>query len=49
MTMIMTMGGRKNVTNSKKDTKIVRKKGYILNFSMESTDYEHGHDHDHGG
>ena len=26
---------------------MVRKKGYILNFSVESTDYEH--DHDYGG
>ena len=49
MTMTMTMGGSKNVTNSEKDAKIVGKKGYILNFSMESTDYEHEHDHDHGG
>ena len=47
--MTMTMGGSKNVTNSKKDAKIVGKKGYILYFSMESTDYEHYHDHDHGG
>ena len=28
---------------------MVGKKGYILNYSMESTDYEHDHDHDHGG
>ena len=49
MTMTMTMGGSKNVTNSEKDAKIVGKKGYILNFSMESTDYEHEHDHDHEG
>ena len=27
---------------------MVGKKGYILNYSMESTDYEHDHDHDHG-
>ena len=25
---------------------MVGKKGYILNYSMESTDYEHDHDHD---
>ena len=49
MTMTMTMGGSKNVTNSEKDAKIVGEKGYILNFSMESTDYEHAHDHDQGG
>ena len=49
MTMTITMGGSKNVTNSEKDSKIVRKKGYILNFRMESTDYECDHDHDHGG
>ena len=47
--MTMTMGGSKNVTNSEKDAKIVGKKGYILNFSMKSTDYEHDHDHDQGG
>ena len=49
MTMTITMGGSKNVTNSEKDAKIVGKKGYILNFSMESTDYEYDHDHDQGG
>ena len=47
--MTLTMGGSKNVTNSEKDAKMVGKKGYILNYSMESTDYEHDHDHDHGG
>ena len=49
MTMTITIGGSKNVTNSEKDAKMVGKKGYILNFSMESTDYEHDYDHDHGG
>ena len=49
MTMTMTMGGSKNVTNSEKGAKMVGKKGYILNFSVESTDYELDHDHDHGG
>ena len=49
MAMTMTMGGSKNVKNSENNAKMVRKKRYILNFSMESTDYEHDHDHDHGG
>ena len=49
MTMTMTLGGSKNITNSEKGAKIVWKKGCILKFSMESTDYEHDHDHDHGG
>ena len=49
MTMTMTMGDSKNVTNSEKGTKMVGKKGYILNFSVESTDYEHDYNHDHGG
>ena len=49
MTMTITMGGSKNVRNSEKDAKIVRKKGYFLNFSIESTDYKHDHDHDQGG
>ena len=49
MTMTMTRGGSKNVTNSEKDAKMGGGKGYILNFSMESTDYEHNHDHDQGG
>ena len=47
--MTKTMGGSKNVTNTEKDAKMVGKKGYILNFSMESTDYEQDHDQDHGG
>ena len=46
--MTMTMGRSKNVTNSEKGAKMVGKKGYILNFSMDSTDYEHNHDHDQG-
>ena len=43
------MGDSKNFTNSEKDANIVGEKGYILNLSMESTDYEHDHDLDHGG
>ena len=49
MSMTITIEGSKNVTNSEKDAKIVGKKGYILNFSIKSTDYEYDHDHDHGG
>ena len=49
MTMTITIGGSKNVTNSEKDAKIVGKRVYILNFSIESTDNEHDHDHYHGG
>ena len=44
MTMTITMGVVKMLQTLKKDAKIVRKKGYILNLSMESTDYEHYHD-----
>ena len=47
--MTMTMRDSKNVTNSEKGAKIVGKKGYILNFSVESTDYEHDYDHYHWG
>ena len=49
MTMTMTMGGSKNVTNSEKDAKMVGKKGYILKFSMELAGYKYDHDHDYGG
>ena len=49
MTMTMTMGGSKNVTNSEKGAKMVGKKGFILNFIRASTDYKYDHDHDQGG
>ena len=48
MTMTMTMGGSKNVTNSEKGAKMVGKKGYILKFIMELIGYKHDHDHYHG-
>ena len=44
MSITMTMGGSKNVTNSEKGAKMVGEKGYILKFSLESIDNEHGHD-----
>ena len=49
MTMTMTMGGNKNITNSEKDAKMEGKKGYILKFSIELIGYKHDHNHDHGG
>ena len=44
MTKPISMGVSKNVTNSEKGAKMVGKKGYILKFSLESIDNEHGHD-----
>ena len=49
MTMTMTMGGSKNVTNSENGAKTVGKKGDILKFDIQSIEYDHDHDHDHRG
>ena len=49
MTITMTMGGSKNITNSEKGAKIVWKIECILKFSMELIGYKHDHDHYHGG
>ena len=49
MTMTMTMGGSKNVTNSENGDKMVGKKGDILNFSIKSIHNEQDHGHDQGG
>ena len=49
MSMPMTMGGSKNVTNSEKGAKLVGKKEYILKFSRELIGYKHDQAHVHGG
>ena len=49
MTMTITMGGSKNVTNSEKGAKMVGRKRFILKLSMELIGYKHDHDYDYGG
>ena len=49
MTMTMTIGGSKNVTKSENGARTVGKKGDILKFYIESIDYDHDNDHNHGG